>query len=299
MQVGADFDRPIVVKLGGAVIDRFEPLSRLCAVLAQLHRSLSEVGTARGVVIVHGGGLAIDGHLRRLGYEAHRVDGIRVTPPSQIDAVVEVLAGRMNRSLVGTVNAALAGDGAAPCAVGLSIGDGGLTTARRLARGETDFGCVGEVTGGDPRVVETLLAGGFLPIISPIACDDAGGGGPLNVNADDAAAAVAGVLGARSLVLLSDVPGVLDADGALIDRLDQGRIDELIEAGTIHSGMIPKVRAALDTAERTGVATRIASWNNPEQLLALADGGSCGTLVVPSASASFSYSTPPAAGHSS
>jgi len=271
----------IVIKVGGAIIDQTAALSRLCTVLAELHTRLS-VNQGSGVVIVHGGGLAIDAHLRTLGYEPHRIDGIRVTPPDQIDAVVEILAGRMNRSLVGKVNAALKSSSGASIAVGLCIGDGGLTTARPVACGDINYGCVGEITGGDPTLVRTLLGAGFLPVISPIASNDAGGVcGALNVNADDAAAAVAEIIKAESLVMLSDVPGVLDADSTLIDTLDASRIDQLISDGTISGGMIPKVRAALQTATRTGVATRIASWKHPETLLGLATGEGCGTLVLP------------------
>lgn len=281
-------NRPLVIKVGGAIIDQTAALSRLCATLAQLHQSIAGQHARSGVVIVHGGGLAIDGHLRQLGYEPHRVNGIRVTPPDQIDAVVEVLAGRMNRSLVGKVNAAFESLGDSPRAIGLSIGDGGLTIARPVACGDINFGCVGEIIGGDPTLVDTVLAGGYLPVISPIACNSAGGVcGALNVNADDAAAAVAGILKARALVLLSDVPGVLDANGELIESLDAQRIEQLISVGVVHGGMIPKVRAALETAQQTGVATRIASWKDPSALLALADGGSCGTLVFPTTSSTL------------
>lgn len=289
--------KPIVVKIGGAIIDQTAALSKLCAVLAELHTALTAGKTGAGVVIVHGGGLAIDAHLRTLGYEPHRVDGIRVTPPDQIDAVVEILAGRMNRSLVGKVNAALETVAGTSRAVGLCIGDGGLTTARPVACGDINYGCVGEITGGDPTLVRTLVGAGYLPVISPIACNDAGGVcGALNVNADDAAAAVAGIIEAESLVLLSDVPGVLDAQGQLIETLDSERIAELIAGGVITGGMIPKVRAALDTATRTGVATRIASWKNPASLLGLVTGEGCGTLVLPSEIASASSSTSPASG---
>lgn len=278
------FERPIVIKIGGAIIDQTAALSRLCETIATLHCSLAQHGSRRGVVVVHGGGLAIDAHLRQLGYEPHRVDGIRVTPPDQIDAVVEILAGRMNRSLVGKIDASLKRTGNTQRAVGLSIGDGGLTTARPVVCADINFGCVGEVTGGDPELVNTLLESCFLPVISPIASNDLGGVcGALNVNADDAASAVAGIIGAQSLVLLSDVPGVLDADGQLIPELDALSIERLITAGVISGGMIPKVRAALDTATKTGVATRIASWKDPAALLALATGDDCGTLVAPSA----------------
>lgn len=285
-------DRPIVIKIGGAIIDQTAALSRLCEMVAKLHCSLAQRGSRRGVVVVHGGGLAIDAHLRQLGYEPHRVDGIRVTPPDQIDAVVEVLAGRMNRSLVGKIDASLKRAGKAHRAVGLSIGDGGLTTARPVACGDINFGCVGEVTGGDPALVNTLLDSCFLPVISPIASNDVGGVcGALNVNADDAAAAVAGIIDAQSLVLLSDVPGVLDADGQRIAELDGASIEGLITGGVITGGMIPKVRAALDTATKTGVATRIASWKDPASLLALASGGDCGTLVLPAPSIAHAHST--------
>jgi acetylglutamate kinase len=274
--------KPIVVKIGGAIIDQTAALSKLCAVLAELHTALTAIRTGAGVVIVHGGGLAIDAHLRTLGYEPHRVDGIRVTPPDQIDAVVEILAGRMNRSMVGKVNAALESVAGTSRAVGLCIGDGGLTTARPVACGDINYGCVGEITGGDPSLVHTLLRAGFLPVISPIASNDVGGVcGALNVNADDAAAAVAGIIEAESLVLLSDVPGVLDSDGEPIETLDAGRIEQLIATRVISGGMIPKVRAALDTANRNGVATRIASWKQPAALLGLASGEVCGTLVLP------------------
>jgi acetylglutamate kinase len=151
-----------------------------------------------------------------------------------------------------------------------------------VACGDINFAWVGEITGGDPALVHALLTSGFLPIISPIACNAEGGVcGALNVNADDAAAAVSGIIGAKALVLLSDVPGVLDADGNLIRTLHRSSIDELISNGVIHGGMIPKVRAALETSEMSGVATRIASWKNPSDLLELARGGECGTLVVP------------------
>lgn len=282
---------PIVIKIGGAIIDQTAALSRLCETVAKLHTSLAQPGSARGVVVVHGGGLAIDAHLRQLGYEPHRVDGIRVTPPDQIDAVVEILAGRMNRSLVGKINASLAKVSDLR-AVGMSIGDGGLTTARPVACADINFGCVGEITGGDPSLVRTLLGSCFLPVISPIACNDVGGVcGALNVNADDAAAAVASIIGAQSLVLLSDVPGVLDADGERIAELDGPSIESLISEGVITGGMIPKVRAALDTATKTGVATRIASWKDPAALLALASGGDCGTLVLPGPSMAHAHST--------
>lgn len=271
-----------MVKIGGAIIDQTAALSKLCAVLAELHTSLTAQSSGAGVVIVHGGGLAIDAHLRTLGYEPHRVDGIRVTPPDQIDAVVEILAGRMNRSLVGKVNAALESVAGTSRAVGLCIGDGGLTTARPVACRDINYGCVGEITGGDPLLVRTLLGAGFLPVISPIACNDTGGVcGALNVNADDAAAAVAGIIEAESLVLLSDVPGVLDGEGQTMESLDAVHIEQLIASGVISGGMIPKVRAALDTANRNGVATRIASWKHSAALLGLATGEGCGTLVLP------------------
>ena len=123
--------------------------------------------------------------------------------------------------------------------------------------------------------MRTLLAGGFLPVVSSIGLDDAGGF--LNINADDAAAALAGIVGARGLVLLTDVAGVLDASGHVIPSLDRDAIERHIADGTIHGGMIAKVRGALEAAEQSGVPVTIASWKDPASVT----GVGTSTRIVP------------------
>jgi acetylglutamate kinase len=260
---------PFVVKLGGALLDRPESAQPFFAALARLHRERSE-----GVVVVHGGGAAVDRHLTALGYASERREGIRLTPPEQIDAIAGVLAGSMNKRLVGLLRSL-----GLP-AVGLCLGEAGVVECRKTTAFAFDPGRVGEVCGGRPRLVEVLLAEGFLPVLSSIGLDDEGG--LLNVNADDAAAGLARVLEARELVLLTDVPGVLGPDGSLLPRLDAARIAEGIEEGWIAGGMIAKVRGALAAAQAARVPVRIASWSDPAALLALVEGrgdGAAGTCV--------------------
>jgi acetylglutamate kinase len=200
----------------------------------------------------------VDRQLARLGIVTERIEGIRITPPDAIEEIVGVLAGRVNTRLVGMVAAA----GGQP--VGLSLGDGGLCACRKATRYPFDPGAVGEIDGGDPSVITALLEAGFLPVVSSIGLD--ADGSFLNVNADDAAAAIARIVGARELALLTDVSGVLDADRRVIPTLDRAAIERLVADGTITGGMIAKVRGALDAAERAGVPVTIASWKDPASL---------------------------------
>ena len=174
----------------------------------------------------------------------------------------------------------------------MRLGDGGLTSARRSQRHGVDVGSVGEVVDGDPSLIDTLHAGGFLPVVASIAFDD--DGAPLNVNADEAAAALARVVGARALLLLTDVPGVLDASGTLIPRLDAAAIDALIADGTVHSGMVPKLRGALEAAADAGCPACIAGWADTDALgQALLDGRLPGTVVVANDSTRLASSSTP------
>ena len=259
---------PFVVKLGGALLDRPESAGAFFAALARLHRERRE-----GVVVVHGGGAAVDRQLAALGFETERREGIRITPPEQIEAIAGVLAGSMNKRLVGLLRAL-----GLP-AVGLCLGEAGVVECRKTTAFPFGPGRVGEICGGRPRLLEVLLAEGFLPVLSSIGIDEEGG--LLNVNADDAAAGLARVLAARELVLLTDVPGVLGPDGSLLPRLDASEIARGIEEGWIAGGMIAKVRGALAAAEAARVPVRIASWSEPASLLALLDGrgGVSGTCV--------------------
>jgi acetylglutamate kinase len=261
---------PLVVKLGGALLDdaaRFPGVFDALARMHQLHGG--------GLVIVHGGGKAVDRQLDRLGLRTERRDGIRITPPEVVEQVTAVLAGAMNTQLLGL----LLSRGVS--AVGLTLSDGHLSRATKASRFPFDPGRVGEIVGGDGALVGHLLAGGYLPVLSSIAVCEAGGF--LNVNADDAAAQLAGIVGASGLLLLTDVPGVRGADGAVIPELDEERAEALVADGTVTGGMIAKVRGAVDAARRAGVPVVIASWADPAALEALAAGASVGTRVTAAA----------------
>ena len=262
-----------VVKLGGALLD--DP-----AALASTIDSVCALHTAQpgSVIVVHGGGSSVDRHLARLGMPTEKRDGIRLTPPDQMIEISAVLSGRVNATIV----AELLARGSS--AVGLSLADGFLTSAITTTRYSFNPGCVGEVIGGDAKLVHTLLNAGFLPIISSVAVD--AGGDLLNVNADDAAAAIAKIVGATRLIFLTDVSGVLDQDGALISRITALEVATLIEQGVIHGGMIPKINNALATATETGICVVIAGWRDKNILARLADGESVGSTILPPSFAS-------------
>jgi len=259
---------PVVIKLGGLAVEEPKQATALLRAIIELHRA-----EPAGVIIVHGGGKAVDDHLSRLGMEPRKEAGLRVTPDNQIGEVVAVLAGKVNKAIVGAVQAL------GTPAVGLCIGDGLIARAKPLIVPGADLGRVGRVDGGDPSLLRLLLAEGFMPILSPVGMDESGHA--LNVNADDAAAAVAAIAGARLLVLLTNVPGVLDANKKTITELNGPEIDSLISAGTVNGGMIPKVRAALRAATIARAPALIASWDQPADLVRLTSGATVGTKVLP------------------
>ena len=265
---------PLVVKVGGALLESADAdpalLAPTFAGLVALHHAHAAKGGG-GIVLVHGGGAQVDAMLAKLGIETPRVEGIRVTPREAIDPIAGVLAGSAHLRFMGH----LARHGAR--AVGLSLSDGGLCECRHTTKFAFDAGEVGEIAGGDGTVVRTLLAAGFLPVVNSIGLSAAGA--PLNVNADEAACAIARVTGADALVLLTDVAGVLDASRRLIPALDADSIDALIAEGTISGGMIPKVRNALAAAREAGCPAAIASWRYPAAIAT----GAAGTRIVATA----------------
>lgn len=261
---------PIVVKIGGRALDEADARGALWDALALVARE-----APGGLAIVHGGGSAVDAHLARLGLASERRAGLRVTPEEQIGEVVAVLRGAVNTRLVGL----LAARGVR--AVGLGLCDGGACECVKHEPGGVDLGRVGVVSlEGAPNgeLWRECLRNRHTPVIASIGLDPEGGA--LNVNADDAALAVARILNAGALVLLTDVPGILDADKRLIDEIDGAEIERLIEEGVIAGGMIPKARAAAAAADVSGAPIIIASWDRPERLAALASGGQAGTRVI-------------------
>jgi acetylglutamate kinase len=254
---------PLVVKVGGGLLEGDGPEA-----IAGLAPPLRRGG---GVVLVHGGGTAVDRQLAALGFDTVRREGIRITPPEQMDAIAGVLAGSVNKRLVAALLAA-----GVPAA-GVCLGDGGLAACRRR-RGGFDAGCVGEVAGGEGGLLRVLLAAGYLPVVSSIGIGE--DGELLNLNADDAAAGLARILDARELLLLTDTAGVRGRDGGTLRQLDREAIDRGIAEGWIEGGMVAKVRSALHAAETAGIPVRIASWRDPQSLCGEAAGG---TRILPHA----------------
>jgi acetylglutamate kinase len=185
------------------------------------------------VVVVHGGGAAVSAWSQRLGLPVEKRDGLRVTTPAVAEAVEMVLAGPVNRRVVMALRAA------GIDAIGLAGADAGLLTAARISEGT--LGQVGRITAVRSGLLHSLLLAGLTPVVAPVA--PAADGSILNVNADDAAAAVAGALGASELLQISDVPGVL-VDGAVSPAVADGDIEGLIARGVVSGGMAAKLRAA-------------------------------------------------------
>ena len=217
--------RRMLVKLGG----RVQQDPALPAAIAQL--CLERPGA---VCVVHGGGDEVSALQRAMGLEPRFVGGRRVTGPEDLELVRMALSGTSNKRVVG----ALVGAGVA--AVGVSGEDAALLVAEVA---DPALGRVGRVTRVEARLLETLLAAGFVPVVSPLA-RDAAGEGALNVNGDDAAAALAAALGADEVLFLADVPGVLVA-GAVVPSLDATAARGLVADGVAAGGMAAKLDAAL------------------------------------------------------
>lgn len=216
-------------------------------------------------VIVHGGGNEVAEWSRRLGLEPRTHDGLRVTDPDTLEVVVAVLAGLVNSRLV----AALEADGRS--AVGLTGADGALLQLRRR---DAELGEVGEVVGADASLLETLVAGGRLPVVASIGLH---GGALLNVNADEVAAAIAAARGGL-LLLCTDVPGV-QRDGRVLDHLEASAAEAMLADGSASAGMRPKLRAALMAAS-AGCEVRIVDGRSAAALDAALRGDTSGTLVT-------------------
>ena len=217
-------------------------------------------------IVVHGGGPQIDEALGRLGKKGTFIQGMRVTDAETMEVVEWVLGGEVQQDIVGLLNAA------GGKAVGLTGRDGGMIRARKLKivdkddpAKEHDIGQVGEIESIDPSVVKALQDDQFIPVVSPI-----GFGAhneSYNINADVVAAKLATVLNAEKLLMLTNIRGVLDKQGALITELTARRIDELIADGTISGGMLPKLAGAIDAAKSGVNAVHIIDGRVPHALL--------------------------------
>lgn len=233
-------------------------------------------------VVVHGGGPQIESALQRLGLQGQFVQGMRVTDAPTMGVVQWVLAGEVQQDLVGRIHQA------GGKAMGLTGRDGAMIRASKLQlfikdkEGEpakpVDIGQVGDIEAVDAQPLHTLMAAGYIPVVSPIGLGDAGES--YNINADVVAAAVSVALQAEKLLMLTNIAGVLNKAGELLTELTPARIDELCADGTISGGMIPKIAGALDAAKRGVKAVHILDGRVPHGMLQeLLFGQPCGTMI--------------------
>jgi acetylglutamate kinase len=246
-----------VIKYGGhAMVD-----AELAKVFAEDIALLRQVGILP--IVVHGGGPQIGQMLKRLGIESTFIDGLRVTDAKTMDVVEMILAGTINKQIVSAINAA------GGHAVGLSGKDDNLLLAKpaeMVKDGKlVDLGLVGEPDKVNPRIIEYLEQGGLIPVVAPIGFGP--GGQTYNINADTAAGAIAGAVGAARLLLLTDVAGVLDKQGQLIPDMTASQVRALAADGTISGGMIPKLETCLMAVERGVGAAVILDGRVPHSLL--------------------------------
>ena len=266
--IRAFHDKMIVIKYGGAAM-----------IDAELKPSFAtDVTLLRFIgmrpVIVHGGGPQIGSMLKRLGKESRFVDGMRVTDDETMEIVEMVLGGSVNAEIVELVGRS------GGRAVGLTGKDGAFLRVNKLLGPDgVDLGRVGVPEYVDPEIILRMTQAGFIPVVAPIGTD--ADGETYNVNADVAAGRIAEALHAEKLILLTDVDGVLDADGKLISRLDPSSARAAIDAGTIAGGMIPKVECCVRAREHGVTSTHIIDGRIPHALLLeiFTDGG-VGTQIA-------------------
>ena len=226
------------------------------------------------VVLVHGGGPEITETMRRMGKESRFENGLRVTDRETVDIVQMVLAGKVNKSLV-TLLEARGGN-----AVGLSGMDGGMISARMK---DERLGYVGEITGVNVRPILDLLEKGYIPVVSTLGCDRQGN--TYNINGDTAAAAIAGALGARRLILMTDIDGILrnrEDPTSLIPEMSVQEARELQQSGIISGGMIPKVDCCVEAIEHGVKKVIILDGRVPHAILMeLLTNEGAGTMIQP------------------
>jgi acetylglutamate kinase len=267
----------VVVKYGGHAMGEEEMAKSFARDIVLLEQ------TAINPVVVHGGGPQIGDMLKRLGIKSEFAAGLRITDAATIEIVEMVLAGSINKQIVGYINAA------GGKAIGLCGKDGDMVRARKVSRTVpdpgsniekvVDLGFVGEPERVDTTVLNQILGRDLIPVLAPLATS--ADGTTYNVNADTFAGAIAGALKAKRLLLLTDVPGVLDKSKNLIDKLTADEARRLIADGTISGGMIPKVETCLYALEQGVEGVVILDGRVPHAVLLelLTDHGA-GTLMV-------------------
>ena len=269
--------KSIVVKLGGAALEDSD--SDLDLALAQDVLLLRSVGVR--CVLVHGGGPQVDTMLRRVGKQPEFKDGLRVTDAETLEIVRMVLVGKINRELVATINGQAGED---RIAVGVSGEDAGLLT---VTPRDPALGFVGDVTQVRGELIHRLLDDGLMPVISTVGADPSGQ--PYNVNADEAARAIAVAMQAEKIVYLTAAPGLLEDpkdEDSLIHRLTAAELRDRISHDSVGGGMIPKLTACADAVEQGVAFAHIIDGRVPHALLIeLLTQHGIGTMITAAAAA--------------
>jgi acetylglutamate kinase len=269
-------EETIVIKYGGHAMGNEEVARSFARDIVLLEQ------TAINPVVVHGGGPQIEAMLKRAGVQSQFAAGLRITDASTLEIVEMVLAGSINKQIVGYINAA------GGKAIGLCGKDGNMVLARKATRKVVDpdshiekiidLGFVGEPDKVDTTVLDTVLGRELIPVLAPVAAS--ADGGSYNVNADTFAGAIAGALKAKRFLLLTDVPGVLDKSKQLIKEMSMADVRRLIADGTITAGMIPKVETCLYALEKGVEGVVILDGRVPHAvLLELFTDQGAGTLI--------------------
>jgi acetylglutamate kinase len=256
--------RKLLIKLGGTLLDAPDSRERLAREIADAAADPNHC-----IVVVHGGGKQMTRYLTERGIESQFVNGLRVTTPEIIDAVLKVFAGSVNAGLVTAFRAA----GARP--VGLTGLDAGLVDAEML---DPDLGRVGKPVRSDARLLDLLTEKSYLPIVACVAGDASGI--VYNVNADQMAVACAASFAAQSLLFLTDVDGVRGKDGSICPVLTCMQATELIQEGVATGGMQAKLEAAMDALSKGVCQVLIAPGARPGVVRELLSGRSAGTRLI-------------------
>ena len=251
---------PLVLKMGGRLLQDDKALDALLAVCAELKRQYP-------LVLVHGGGDQVDQWLAKFGFHTEKLDGQRVSPAEQMPVITGALAGAVNAHMVARASLKHLKP------VGLTLAAGNSCRFELTPK----LGAVGVAKPQDPTLLHSLINSGFTPVFCSIGHGEQGQ--LLNVNADLAAAAICQLVQGQ-LVLLTDVPGILDADGKLIPELNSAAAAQLVAQGVIKGGMKVKLDAALDTAQALRRSITVAGWQHPQDLLNLMRQQAVGTRIV-------------------
>src|SRR3569623_168139 len=269
-------EETIVIKYGGHAMGNEEVARSFARDIVLLEQ------TAINPVVVHGGGPQIEAMLKKAGVQSQFAGGLRITDAATLEIVEMVLAGSINKQIVGFINAA------GGKAIGLCGKDGNMVMAKQSTRRVVDpdsniekvvdLGFVGEPDKVDTTVLDTVLGRDLIPVLAPVCA--AADGSSYNVNADTFAGAIAGALKAKRFLLLTDVPGVLDKNKELIKEMTAADVRRLIADGTISGGMIPKVETCLYALEKGVEGVLILDGKVPHAvLLELFTDHGAGTLI--------------------